>query len=95
MKKDSIPLQMDWFLDTLWRDIHHLLFMFQPDKVEGSFFNDTLTEVLTLELFITAVVIVVITLVSLLAIWFVTTVLARKYGEKISNKLFKTVEVNE
>ena len=95
MKKDSIPLQMDWFLDTLWRDIHHLLFMFQPEKVEGSFFNDTLTEVLTLELFITAVVIVVITLVSLLALWFATTVFARKYGEKISTKIFKPVELNE
>lgn len=89
MKKEGLPMEMDWFLDTLWRDIHHLLFMFQPEKVEGSFFNDTLTEVLTLDLFITAVVIVVITLVSMLALWFTTTVLARKYGEKISNKLFK------
>ena len=89
MKKDGMPMEMDWFLDTLWRDIHHLLFMFQPEKVEGSFFNDTLTEVLTLELFITAVVIVVITLISMLALWFTTTVLARKYGERISNKIFK------
>lgn len=89
MKQDGVPLQMDWFLDTLWRDIHYLLFMFQPEKVEGSFFNDILTEVLTLDLFITAVVIVVITLVLMLALWFVTTILARKYGEKLSNKIFK------
>ena len=95
MKKEGLPMEMDWFLDTLWRDIHHLLFMFQPEKVEGSFFNDTLTEVLTLDLFITAVVIVVITLVTMLALWFTTTVLARKYGERISNKLFKEKVLGE
>ncbi len=89
MVKEQIPMQVDWFLDTLWRDIHHLLFMFQPEKVAGSFFNDILTEVLTLDLFITAVVIVVIVLISMLTLWLVSTILARIYGDKISQKIFK------
>lgn len=89
MVKEQIPMQMDWFLDTLWRDIHHLLFMFQPEKVAGSFFNDILTEVLTLDLFITAVIIVVVVLVSLLTLWLVAAILASKYGVQISEKIFK------
>ena len=95
MMKEKIPMQMDWFLDTLWRDIHHLLFMFQPEKVEGSFFNDILTEVLTLDLFITAVVIVVVVLVTMLTLWLVSTILARIYGEKISQKFFKEKATKE
>lgn len=95
MMKEKIPMQMDWFLDTLWRDIHHLLFMFQPEKVEGSFFNDILTEVLTLDLFITAVVIVVVVLVTMLTLWLVSTILARIYGEKISQKIFKEKATKE
>lgn len=86
MKKDNIPITSDWFLDTLWRDIHHILFMFQPEKVEGSFFNDILTEVLTLDLFITAVIIVVVTIVVMLTLWLTFTIVARIYGDKIYDK---------
>mgnify|MGYP003303515350 CR=1 FL=1 len=89
MVVENIPMDGEWFLDTLWRDVHHILFMFQPEKVEGSFFNDILTEVLTLELFIKALVIVVIVLISMLTMWLVTTILARKYGDQISEKIFK------
>lgn len=89
MKKEGIPFEMDWFLDTLWRDIHKILFMFQPEKVEGSFFNDILTEVLTLDLFITAVIIVVVVLISLLTIWLTFAGIMRKYADKLYDKIFK------
>lgn len=52
------------FPDAAWRNIHYLLFPFQPEKVAGSFFNDTLTQILTLDLFMTAV----LTVLSVLAI---------------------------
>lgn len=55
--------------DTLWRNAHHLFFPFQPDKVAGSFFNDALTGILTLELFMDAVYVVVISLVTALSLW--------------------------
>ena len=55
------------FAYAAWRNIHHLFFPFQPEKVAGSFFNDALTCILTLELFLTAVFIVLgILLLSLI-----------------------------
>ncbi len=54
---------------TFWENAHHLFFPFQPEKVEGSFFNDTLTSILTLELFLDAVAIVLLTVGVTLAAW--------------------------
>ena len=71
------------FLDTMWTNAHHLLFPFQPEKFEGSFFNDTLTEILTLELFVTAVAVVMITLILSLAAWFVGVFLIKRSGTAV------------
>ena len=39
------------FSNQLWRNLHLVFFAFQPEKIEGSFFSDTLTQILTLDLF--------------------------------------------
>ncbi len=70
------------FLFDLWGNIHYLLFPFQPEKIANSFFNDTLTEILNLDLFITAVVIVVSVVSVLLALWFMGAVLLRRASRK-------------
>ncbi len=54
---------------TFWENAHHLFFPFQPEKVKGSFFNDTLTSILTLELFLDAVLVVLATAAVTLGAW--------------------------
>lgn len=66
------------FLDQMWSNFHHLIFPFQEDKFSGSFFNDTLTSVLTLDFFLGAVATVLIVLGILLALWFTCTILLKK-----------------
>lgn len=77
---------MDYF-DQAFRNLHYLFFPFQLDKVEGSFFNDTLTEILTIELFQTAIIIVIAVLFTLQLIWLLFTIIVRKYGDRIANKI--------
>ena len=43
------------FIQALWHNIHYLFFPFQPEKVAGSFFDDALTYILRLDLFMGAV----------------------------------------
>ena len=69
------------FADVAWRNIHYILFPFQPEKVAGSFFNDTLTSILTLELFLTAVCVVLGVLAATLAILLAFAVYMRRRGE--------------
>lgn len=66
------------FLSSFWTVAHYLFFPFRPDKVAGSFFNDTLTMILTLELFMDAVVIVLSSLAAALTAWFVGILFIRK-----------------
>ena len=58
-----------YFLDLLWTNIHYILFPFQPDSFAGSFFNDTLTELLSLELFMAAVVTILIVFSTIFGAW--------------------------
>lgn len=68
------------FFSAFWQYAHYLFFPFNPEKVQGSFFNDTLTMILTLDLFMDAVVIVLSTLTAALAAWFVGVIeLYRKH----------------
>jgi hypothetical protein len=60
---------MDGFLSTLWTNVHYLLFPFQGDKFANSFMNDPLTEILTLDLFMTAVYRIVIILAAVIVLW--------------------------
>lgn len=57
------------FAASLWQVLHHLFFPFSPDKVAGSFFNDALTMLLTLDFFMGAVYLVLGTLLLLLLAW--------------------------
>ena len=79
---ELIRHEPEYFLDLLWRNVHHLLFPFQPEKFENSFFNDTLTQILTLELFLDALVIVFITLFSALAAWLTTAIVIKRLARK-------------
>lgn len=60
---------------ALWRNIHYLFFPFQPEKVAGAFFDDALTYILRLDLFMGAVYTVLgilgaaLSLLALLAVW--------------------------
>ena len=72
---------------VLWQNIHWLFFPFQPDKVEGSFFNDTLTSVLTTDLFITAVIIVLVVIALLQILWLSFTVVMKLFGGRIAYKI--------
>lgn len=71
------------FFSTFWEYAHHLFFPFNPEKVQGSFFNDTLTMILTLDLFMDAVIIVLSTLILSLGAWFAGAIIIyRKYGRQ-------------
>lgn len=65
------------FTNELWRNLHLLFFAFQPEKIEGSFFSDTLTQILTLDLFMSAVITVVLIILGALALWFFTIFVLR------------------
>ena len=70
------------FFSTFWEYAHYIFFPFTPEKVQGSFFNDTLTMILTLDLFMDAVIIVLSTLAISLGCWFGGTVIIyRKFGK--------------
>lgn len=60
----------DNFLDQLWGNFHHILFPFSAEKFENSFFNDTLTQILTLDFFMAAVSTVLIVAGIVLVLWF-------------------------
>lgn len=53
MRVEEIP--MEYYLDMIWRNFHFIIFP-NPEQATGSFFNDTLTMILSLDLFMAAVV---------------------------------------
>lgn len=59
------------FAWTAWENLHYLFFPFQKDKFIGSIFNDALTNLLSIELFLTAIYIVLTVLVVAIIAWFV------------------------
>lgn len=63
---------------AFWEAAHHLFFPFQPEKVAGSFFNDALTSILTLDLFMSAVYTVVAVYAAALAAWLCVAVWIRR-----------------
>ncbi len=69
------------FADQMWTNIHHLFFPFQAEEFAGSFFNDTLTSILTLDFFLNAVFTVLIVVGITLVLWFATTVVCKKISK--------------
>lgn len=65
----------------LWKNMHYLLFPFQPDKVENSVLSDTLTQILTLELFMSAVAVVVATIIFVLIAWLISAYVLQKRAQ--------------
>ena len=66
------------FFDQAWTNMHHLFFPFQADEFAGSFFNDTLTSILSLEFFLGAVSTVLTVTGITLVLWFTCTIVFRK-----------------
>ena len=58
----DLPLQ-------IWVNLHYILFAFQPEKIEGSFLLDALTQILTLELFLSAIYIIIAVVLLVIALW--------------------------
>ncbi len=71
-------LTLDSFSSEMWTCMHYLFFPFSPEKVEGSFFNDTLTSLLSLDFFMSACIITVSTLISVLALYLCLTFIYSK-----------------
>ena len=66
------------FAGQMWGDFHHILFPFQEDKFSGSFFNDALTWILSLDFFLAAVYTVLIIMGIVLSVWFACTVFLKR-----------------
>lgn len=74
-------------LNIGWEYMHFLFFPFQSDKVEESMLYDILPEILSLEYFISIVVIVVGFVLLLLFLSLVTSFVLKIFGEKIGKKI--------
>lgn len=57
------------FFSALWTDMHHIFFPFSASKFGGSFFNDTLTMLLTLDFFMNCVKTIVFCILASLSVW--------------------------
>ena len=57
------------YLYQLWGNLHYLLFPFQPEKYENSYLADPLPQILSLELFITALLWVLLSIAVAVALW--------------------------
>jgi hypothetical protein len=61
-------LGMEYYLSLIWHNFHFIIFP-DPAKAMGSFFNDTLTMILTLDLFMDAVVRVLLIIAASVVAW--------------------------
>ena len=66
------------YFEQLWTYMHHLFFPFSADKFSGSFFNDTTTQLLSLQFFLNTVVTVFINIIALTAAWLLSAKLIFK-----------------
>lgn len=80
-------ISVDKFISIAWEYFHFFFFPFQPDKIDGSFFNDILTEILTIDLFVAAVFICVFVLILIQLVWLVFCLIMKIFGGLIGNKI--------
>ena len=66
----AMGVELQYYLTMIWRNFHYIIFP-DPEQAMGSFFNDTLTMILTLDLFMAAVVQVLVTIACAVASWLV------------------------
>lgn len=65
-----LGVDLQYYVSMLWRNFHFIIFP-DPDKALGSFFNDTLTMILSLDLFMAAVVQVLVIIALAVTAWLV------------------------
>lgn len=65
------------FTNLLWRNLHYVFFPMQGDKIAGSFFNDALTCILTLDFFLGAVKIVLTVMGVTFGVSFLVSLIAK------------------
>ena len=70
------------FIRALWQNLHHLFFPFQPEKVQGSFFNDALTYILRVDLFMGAVYTILGILAAVLSLFLSFAALLRRSAKR-------------
>ena len=76
------------FATVIWSNLHYLFFPLSAEKFSGSFFNDTLTEILTLDLFMSAVTIVLSVVITAIVIWFTAvTIITVKHKKETKKPL--------
>lgn len=74
---------LEFFPTQLWQNMHHIFFVFTPEDVSGSFFNDALTMILTLDFFMTTVFIILAIMALVVIAWLITSyILKRKLAPK-------------
>lgn len=66
------------YLRTMWYYLHYLFFPFSSEQFGGSFFNDTLTDILTIEFFMNTVTTVFVNLVAILSAWLFSAKMIRE-----------------
>ena len=79
MSNDEIPFSL-----ILWKNLHYLIFPFQPEKITGSVLFDTLTCILTTEFFISAVSIVLAVASFVVLLWLLISYFIEKNAKKLS-----------
>lgn len=76
---DTLSETLSLFPDMLWTNMHQIFFLFSPEDISGSFFNDTVTMILTLDFFMTTVFIILAILAAVVIAWLIVAyVLKRK-----------------
>ena len=81
MRVEEIP--MEYYLDMIWRYFHFFIFP-NPEQATGSFFNDTLTMILSLDLFMAAVVEVPGIIGISVAAWAILAKILDRRGKKMN-----------
>lgn len=60
------------YFTLLWSYMHYIFFPFDPEKFMGSFFDDTLTQILTPSFFMNTVAIIISNIIALTTAWLVS-----------------------
>ena len=71
------------FFLRLWKNLHYIIFPFQPGKVRDSELSDALTSILTTDFFISAVSYVLLIAFAAVSLWLITSCLWSKKQGKI------------
>lgn len=74
---DGSGVSTSSYLRSLWLYMHHLFFPFDSAKFGGSFFDDALTDILTVEFFMNTVGTIAINLLAITTAWLISAKIIR------------------